>query len=610
MNYVKYVSDNPYRLLQVGSGASSRDLRKAAEKAARTVQAGLPQEVGLETTFGAEELPRAADLARNLTNDPQQQTIYRLFWPFAYERPPQADGTTRDLQWLIAHPLSPSAFYVTQLRFLQAWFDYQEAPTEANARASLTGFHALMQDAECGYYLGDLLRQEGADVAVALPAAWEQAAAHLLETICQQAADAWEAGEDARSQALLGVVCASGFSEDTVNAALKVMVSAGDREAARLHTISDSFDGWTPERGTYNLQELSKLRGLADLIAPRVPAARLWRQEIDDCIGDVAGHMRSHAIDIANEKEDWSGSRAILQQIQTLPLSAEWRERLTGDYAQLEKNEKMAGSTLKAGDIRPVDKPPSLATINGVGTKLYGRSMLDQASGIYISTLYFVVLFLPIFPMARYVVRDAEGGGWYFMGKAPLSKFNKIHLGVSLGMIGLFALFIMFSAPSGSSRSSYGSDSGYTYSPSSSTTPDASVMGDGSGDPPPPPANETPEQRKSRLYSEALRIKMRLKTEEETLPTAKTAVTLERTRLEAQEKEVLDERDRLEKARKDGHKPTAKQKTDFEAEVDKLEASWTAFNKSVQAYNKRVDKDKADVKRLTQISDVLKQAGE
>ncbi len=467
-----------------------------------------------------------------------------------------------------------------------------------------------MYDAECGYYLGDLLRQEGADASATLPMVWEQASAHLLETLCQQAADAWEAGDDARSQALVGVVCASGFSEATVNAALKVMVSAGNREVARLHTISDSFDGWTPERGTYNLQELSKLRGLADLIAPRVPSARLWQQEIDDCVGNVAGHMRSHAIDIANEKEDWSGSRAILQQIQTLPLSAEWRERLTGDYAQLEKNEKMAGRTLKAGDIRPVDKPPSLSTINGIGTKLYGRSMLDRDTGIYISTLYFVVLFLPIFPMARYVVRDAEGGGWYFMGKAPLSKFNKAHLGVSLAMTAIFALCIMFSAPSGSSSRSYNSDSSYSSSPSSSVMPDGSATGDETGNPPPPPANETPEQRKSRLYAEALRIKLRLKTEEDTLPQAKTGVTEERTRLEAQEKEVLDERDKLEKARKAGHKPTAKQKADFKAKIDKLEEGWTAFDKTVQAYNKRIDKDKADVARLKQIADVLKQTGE
>ncbi len=47
MRYIKYVTDNPYRLLQVSSCIDAKGLRKAADKVIKTVQAGLPFETDL-----------------------------------------------------------------------------------------------------------------------------------------------------------------------------------------------------------------------------------------------------------------------------------------------------------------------------------------------------------------------------------------------------------------------------------------------------------------------------------------------------------------------------------------------------------------------------------
>ncbi|MEW5850082.1 MAG: hypothetical protein AB2A00_14935 [Myxococcota bacterium] len=68
----------------------------------------------------------------------------------------------------------------------------------------------------------------------------------------------------------------------------------------------------------------------------------------------------------------------------------------------------------------PIDGPPSLTTFNGIGTVLAG-SRDERPDGSYVSTLFFCVLFIPLVPISAYRVVRAEGGGWYFLGKVPLS---------------------------------------------------------------------------------------------------------------------------------------------------------------------------------------------
>lgn len=62
---------------------------------------------------------------------------------------------------------------------------------------------------------------------------------------------------------------------------------------------------------------------------------------------------------------------------------------------------------------------PSLYTLNGIGTMLYGHYKPD-GQGNYIATQWFTFVFLPIWPLSAWVVRKAENGGWYFLAHAPL----------------------------------------------------------------------------------------------------------------------------------------------------------------------------------------------
>jgi tetratricopeptide (TPR) repeat protein len=89
--------------------------------------------------------------------------------------------------------------------------------------------------------------------------------------------------------------------------------------------------------------------------------------------------------------------------------------------------------------LQPVTDPPPLATINGIGFALYGERDPDPITQSHIATYYFVILFIPIIPLACYRVIQ-RGNRWQFLGKAPLSAANKRHLWILLGVIGLFIL--------------------------------------------------------------------------------------------------------------------------------------------------------------------------
>jgi phosphoserine phosphatase len=73
--------------------------------------------------------------------------------------------------------------------------------------------------------------------------------------------------------------------------------------------------------------------------------------------------------------------------------------------------------------MRPVRGTPALSTINGCGFSLYGHRDHDPITGTYVKTQVFVLVVIPIFALKAFRVADAEGGGWYFIGREPLSGF-------------------------------------------------------------------------------------------------------------------------------------------------------------------------------------------
>jgi len=101
--------------------------------------------------------------------------------------------------------------------------------------------------------------------------------------------------------------------------------------------------------------------------------------------------------------------------------------------AQMPQNQQGRGGSRATGadnfsdELRPVRSTPSLTTINGFGFKLYGNSDYDPETDSYMTTHYFVALFIPLFPVARYRVISPDGSSFSFLGKGRLRTIDKVH---------------------------------------------------------------------------------------------------------------------------------------------------------------------------------------
>jgi hypothetical protein len=97
-------------------------------------------------------------------------------------------------------------------------------------------------------------------------------------------------------------------------------------------------------------------------------------------------------------------------------------------------------------EMRPVYAAPSLHTINGIGTMAYGDRDRDRETGTYVKTVWLTLLFIPVLPLGAYRVADAPNGGWYFIGKVPLSGLAKGWPLVLLLIIGGVVGFVMWNS--------------------------------------------------------------------------------------------------------------------------------------------------------------------
>ena len=135
------------------------------------------------------------------------------------------------------------------------------------------------------------------------------------------------------------------------------------------------------------------------------------------------------AVAFGNETSKWAPCIVLLERALELSSDAKLRQSVNKNLATVKEN------LASLGDLEPIRQAPSLRTVNGIGVTLYGSSD-HRPDGSYMATYYFVVLAIPVFPIARYRVIPT-GGGYRFLGKGKLRTFDKWHIGVSLGLIAL-----------------------------------------------------------------------------------------------------------------------------------------------------------------------------
>jgi hypothetical protein len=135
----------------------------------------------------------------------------------------------------------------------------------------------------------------------------------------------------------------------------------------------------------------------------------------------------------------WAGdfvrSEELLKRAQALAIDTPAQGQIQ------EQAGKIANpAQLQRDRVKPIKSPPSLRTVNGVGTQLYSLGIkYPPQPELQLATLYLVVLFIPVIPLRRYLVRPAPTGGWYFHSTLRFGVVQWVHLaGIALLALAFF----------------------------------------------------------------------------------------------------------------------------------------------------------------------------
>ncbi len=97
--------------------------------------------------------------------------------------------------------------------------------------------------------------------------------------------------------------------------------------------------------------------------------------------------------------------------------------------------------------VDPVEKTPRMFTFNGFGTRLYGRKDLDRATGFRVATLWLTMLFVPIFPIRRYLVRSEDEKNFEFYARYGASVGQNLwRVMLGAGVVGMALLSVLIFA--------------------------------------------------------------------------------------------------------------------------------------------------------------------
>ena len=175
-------------------------------------------------------------------------------------------------------------------------------------------------------------------------------------------------------------------------------------------------------------REAQKVMDNAPRLIANLSASKPGTEILSQGKDEIALTLMHCAVVYGNKTEKWKPCITFLEEAFKYASSQDVKSRIQKNLTTVRDNDRLYG------DLTPISSAPSLHTINGIGTTMYGSTDHDSASGSYLSTYYFVFFAIPIFPISRYRVIPT-GNGYRFLGKAPLRTFDKWHIAISLGLI-------------------------------------------------------------------------------------------------------------------------------------------------------------------------------
>jgi len=461
---------NAYRVLRLSANATLSEIHRAADSLRRTAKLGLAGTNEADNPLLGEVTRLEADIRRAIGRlaNPLQRLNDRLFWFHRPRHPRNADSTALATEAIPGPPDRAARCHDEALTRLFVAFEagLDDAGVELWVQALRAWHIVVSEDDYWAFVLA--LEERGGFEPVALPSDVDA----LRDDVVRLAADGLiVAGRDALARSETSTV-------RRILAALRALADTGPwAEAAQEDIASPAVERYRAlcravceECGSkiaYNQDAAEPNKGVCDA------ALKRFRSEIEPAL-----HGVTQILPLGDEAAQQSREEAALC-LASIATAYTWADDFTASEELHEEALRLAKDTLGAiriehglaevrdlarkqrvfGALKPISSLPSLAHESDFGFRLYGKSDYDPETQSYATTCYFVLLFIPVFPIARYRVIDTEGG-YRFLGKLPLRKGDRWHLGIVAAAIATVVLI-------GIINSSRNTGSSYTPSPSS-----------------------------------------------------------------------------------------------------------------------------------------------
>ena len=472
---------NAFRVLRLSADASLSEIHKAAGSMRRAVLLGVANATEADMPLLGEISLTEADIraAIGRLENPTQRLSDRLFW---FHLPPESRNTKAPVR-----PSGPDGAvwdHDEALRGLFAAFEtgFNDVGVPAWVRA-LRAWHQVISDDDYWAYIVEL-EQRGAFEPAAFPSEIDALRADAVglaaEPLVVAGRDALVHDDASTVRRILVAL------EELVDTGLWVAIAQQDiaspvveRFRALCRAVREDFNNKIVREqnaGKRNKKvcdaELERFRAdiepelhkVIQLVPPDHQAAQEAREEAALCLSAIASDY--------TWADDFIASEQLHEEALKLAHNTLGTIRIEHGLEQIRasaRKQRVFGASISSA--------PTLGTFNGFGCTLYGRSDYDQETQSYTTTHYCVALFVPILPLGRYRVINVGDNTYRFLGKLPLRKADRWHLGIALSAVATMILFGIVSsnqsqsyAPSTNTSSSYKSSSGQSADSSTSET--------------------------------------------------------------------------------------------------------------------------------------------
>jgi hypothetical protein len=447
------ITDNAFRTFGVASDTTRADIQAAAASVRRALKLGAALETRWDLPWlgKLERTEGSLQLAMGKLGSIDERLLARMFW-FAAEMGSVLDrydgkGTLAP----IASVLSGATGHGSALLalFSRSVADPEFSSVEGWTEALKNWFRALNDEKYRAWLLKEEARGNFEPLAneADIDRASKQAATASLDLIVKAASAALTAG-----------------NEPLAIRAIKVLQNAPVDDATRVRVMSNVLgpleEKVTKVRQTIEEGDINKLMREQDKATVNRPICVALNRQIDGELmpalaeleriagkeSDFATRARAQVAEfLANAGAAWTWADDFVESEKMLNRAKELAVGTAAEGRIAEHGAKIGGqAAIQRDNVQPIKSAPRLITVNGIGMTLYslGRPY-PPIPNLQYGTLYFVILFIPIIPLRRYLVSNTGGSGWNFHATVNFGPAQRIHLGVVL----LIVLGFVFAEP-------------------------------------------------------------------------------------------------------------------------------------------------------------------